>query len=103
MMMRRKVFEDAGGFDEELEVAFNDVDLCLKIREKGYLIVYTPYAKLYHHEMASRGCEDTEEMKARSFKETTIVGNRWKQIVEGGDPYYNPNLALEKTDFSIRL
>lgn len=103
MMVRKSVFDEVGGFDEELGVAFNDVDLCLKIREKGYLIVYTPYAELYHHEFASRGCDDTEEKKVRSLKETGTVGNRWKRIVEGGDPYYNPNLSLEKTDFSIRL
>ncbi|OGW43011.1 MAG: hypothetical protein A2132_00290 [Nitrospirae bacterium RBG_16_43_11] len=103
MMVRKDVFDEVGGFDEGLEVAFNDVDLCLKIREKGYLIVFTPYAELYHHELASRGRDDTEEKRTRSLQETTTVGNRWKKTVTDGDPYYNPNLSLDKTDFSIKL
>lgn len=102
MMMRRSVFEELGGFNESLSHAFNDVDLCLKIRDKGYLIVYTPYAELYHHESASRGYEDNAEKQARFWKEVAIVQERWKQVFENGDPYYNPNLTLKKEDFSIR-
>jgi GT2 family glycosyltransferase len=103
LMMRREVFDEVGGFDEGLAHAFNDVNLCLKIRDKGYLIVYTPYAELYHHESASRGSEDTPERKARFAKEVEIVKTRWKHVLEAGDPYYNPNLTLEKPDFSVRL
>lgn len=103
MMVRREVFEEVGGFDESLAHAFNDVDLCLKMREKGYLIVYTPYAELYHHESASRGHEDTPERKVRFAKEVEIMKGRWKHVLEAGDPYYNPNLTLDKPDFSIRL
>jgi len=104
MMVRRDVFEEAGGFDESLSHAFNDVDLCLKIREKGYCIVYTPYAELYHHESASRGYDlATPERKARFDREIDIMKARWKHVFEQGDPYYNPNLTLAKTDFSIRL
>jgi len=103
MMVRKKVFDEVGGFDEELINAFNDVDLCLKIREKGYLIVYTPYAELYHHESISRGPNTTRDGLARFDKEVNIVQTRWKHVLDAGDPYYNPNLTLEKEDFGIRL
>jgi O-antigen biosynthesis protein len=103
MMVRREVFDEVGGFDEKLTIAFNDVDLCLKIREKGYLIVYTPYAELYHYESMSRGYEDTPERKARFTKELAYMKRKWQQLLEKGDPYYNPNLTLDKEDFSIRL
>jgi len=102
LMFRRKVFEEVGGFDERLSHAFNDVDLCLKIREKGYLIVYTPYAELYHHEFASRGHEDTPEKMARYNKEIRIMKTKWKYFFEEGDPYYNPNLSNYEPYFSIR-
>lgn len=103
MMMRREVFEGVGGFTEIITVAFNDVDLCLKIREKGYLIVYTPYAELYHYESASRGLEDTPEKLARANQEKEFMKTRWKHILDAGDPYYNPNLSLSNTDFSIKV
>lgn len=103
MMLRKDVFEEVGGFDENLAVAFNDVDLCLKIREKGYLIVYTPYAELYHHESLSRGYEDTPEKKERFSKEVKYIREKWGAVIDRGDPYYNPNLTLEKEDFSIRI
>ncbi len=103
LMMRRKVFDEVGGFDERLSHAFNDVDLCLKIRDKGYRIIYTPYAELYHHESASRGYEDTEEKKTRFWKEVDMMLNKWKHVFESGDPYYNPHLTLEKKDFSIKI
>jgi GT2 family glycosyltransferase len=103
LLMRRKVFEDVGGFDERLSHAFNDVDLCLKLRAKGYRIIYTPYAELYHHESASRGYEDTKEKQTRFWNEVGIVQDRWKHIFEAGDPYYNPHLTLEKEDFSIKI
>jgi GT2 family glycosyltransferase len=103
MMVKRTVFDEVGGFDESLAHAFNDVDLCLKMREKGYVNVYTPYAELYHHESASRGVEDTPERKARFTREVEIMKSRWKQVLEAGDPYYSPNLTLDKADFSIRI
>jgi GT2 family glycosyltransferase len=102
MMMRRDVFDEVGGFDDRLAHAFNDIDLCLKVRDKGYLIVYTPYAELFHHESASRGPEDTPERKARFAREVEIMSSRWKHVFEAGDPYYNPNLTLTKLDFSVR-
>ena len=95
MMTRREVFDEVGGFDEErLPVTFNDVDLCLKMRRAGYLIVYTPFAKLYHHESASR-------RRSVEALETDVMRERWPDLLER-DPYYNPNLSRERADFSLR-
>jgi len=101
LMMRRSVFAEIGGFEEELSHAFNDVDLCLRIREKGYLVVYTPFVELYHHESLSRGYENTEEKRRRFDRERLYCEERWVEILEQGDPYYNPNLSLVREDFSI--
>jgi len=101
MMLRKDVFEEVGGFDEKLAIAFNDIDLCLKIRQKMYLIVYTPYAELYHHESLSRGYEDTPDKQERFSKEVKYMRDKWGDIIDKGDPYYNPNLTLEREDFSI--
>ena len=103
MMMRKSVFEEVGGYDENIAVAFNDVDLCIKIREKGYLIVYTPYAELYHHESLSRGYEDTPEKQERFLGEVKYLRGKWGKVIDRGDPYYNPNLILSKGDFSTRI
>ncbi len=103
MMVRKKVFEEVKGFDERLSHDFNDVDLCLKIRQRGYLIIFTPYAELYHHELGSRGQEERHKRHARSLKDGEYVRNKWKQVYEKGDPYYNPNLSLDKPDFSLRI
>lgn len=101
MMTRRSLFEEVGGFDESVTHAFNDVDLCLKIREKGYRIVYTPYAELYHHESLSRGYEDTPEKQARFQREIDYIYARWKTVLEAGDPYYNPNLTLKNSGWTV--
>jgi GT2 family glycosyltransferase len=103
LMTRKEVFEEVGGFDANLPVAFNDVDICLKMREKGYMIVYTPYAELYHYESLSRGYEDTPEKKERFSKEVKYMREKWGEVIDKGDPYYNPNLSLEKEDFSIKI
>ncbi len=103
MMMRKEVFEELGGFNERLAVAYNDVDLCLRARQKGLLVVYTPYAVLYHHESRSRGREDSEEKKARFLGEVGYMRKKWGALIDAGDPYYNPNLTLEKGDFSINI
>lgn len=102
MMVKRSVFEDVGGLTEDLAVAFNDIDLCMKIRKAGFLIVYNPYAELYHYESKSRGLEDTPEKVARFNKEISIFEKRWPEILKNGDPYYNPNLTLESQDFSLK-
>jgi len=94
LLMRRKVFQEVGGFDEEsLPDAFADVDLCLKMGRAGYLIVYTPFAKLYHCESTSRRCNV-------EAPEAEVIRQRWAGILER-DPYYNPNLSRERADFSL--
>ncbi|WP_206744213.1 glycosyltransferase family 2 protein [Caldanaerovirga acetigignens] len=96
MMLRRIVFEEVGGFDEELDVAYNDVDLCLRIIQHGCYIVWTPHAVLYHHESASRGYYQPER-NIRYFCE------KWRDFLDRGDPFYNPNLALDRTDFMVKV
>ena len=100
-LMRREVFEEVGGFDERFSNDYNDVDLCMKLREKGYLVIYTPYAELYHYESASRGYDDTHEKRQRHTREKELFREKWTHIWEKGDPYFNPNLMLE--EFSIKL
>ena len=101
MVVRREVFDEVGGFEEgRLAVAFNDVDICLKIREKGYRVVYTPYAELFHHESASRGYETTPEKFSRFEGEVEAMQSRWKNVL-ANDPYYNPNLTLLTEDFAL--
>jgi GT2 family glycosyltransferase len=102
MMVRKDVFESLHGFNEkQLAVAFNDIDFCLRVRRKGLLVVYTPYAELYHHESISRGDDKTSENLPRFQAETNYMLAVWKEVLES-DPYYNPNLTLEKENFSIR-
>ncbi len=101
LVLRREVFEEVGGFDEKnLSVAFNDVDFCLRIRERGYRNLWTPYAELYHLESASRGPEETLEKQARFRNEVLYMKSRWGQALLH-DPYYNPNLTLDREDFSL--
>ncbi len=100
LCVRRAVLDEVGGFDEALAVAFNDVDLCLRIQAAGYRNLYTPYAELYHHESASRGYEDTPEKMARFQKEADILRGRWMPVLMN-DPYYNPNLTLSGEPFTL--
>ena len=102
MMVKRKAFDEVGGLSEELQVAFNDIDFCMKLRQAGYLIVYNPYAELYHYESKSRGLEDTPEKVARFNREVAVFAKRWPDILKNGDPYYNPNLTLDSQDFSLK-
>ena len=102
MLVKKSAFDEVGGLTEELAVAFNDIDFCMKLREAGYLIVYNPYAELYHYESKSSGLEDTPEKVARFNKEMQIFERRWPDILRNGDPYYNPNLTLKSQDFSLR-
>ncbi len=102
MMVRRSVFEEVHGLTEELAVAFNDIDFCLKVRKAGYLVVYNPYAELYHYESKSRGLEDTPEKLERFHREIALLEKRWPEIMKNGDPYYNPNLTLDSQDFSLK-
>ena len=102
MMMSRNVWDEVGGLDEGLKVAFNDVDLCMQIRKAGYLVVWTPYAELYHYESKSRGVEDTPEKQKRFQGEVLRFQDRWGKQLQEGDPYYNPNLSINREDFSLR-
>lgn len=102
MMVKHSVFREVGGLDEKLKVAFNDIDLCMKIRQAGYLIVYNPYAELYHYESKSRGMEDTKEKVERFNGEIAAFAQKWPEILKNGDPYYNPNLSIERCDFGLK-
>lgn len=102
MMMKRQVFRQLGGFEEQLSVAFNDVDLCLRTVQAGYLVVYNPEAELYHYESKSRGAEDSEEKVRRFQEEIEFMRSRWMDLLKKGDPYYNRNLTLSKWNYSLR-
>lgn len=102
MMITREAFDAAGGFTEELQVAFNDVDLCLKVRKAGYLVVYNPFVWLYHYESKSRGTEDSKEKIRRFQREIEYMRSHWTEILKQGDPYYNPNLSLTKWNYSLK-
>lgn len=102
LMMKKEVFEEAGGFTEELAVAFNDVDLCLKVRKNNHLIVYDPYAKLYHMESKTRGAENSKEKVRRFQTEIEYMRCHWLDILKNGDPYYNKNLSLTKWNYSLK-
>ncbi|MFJ7441115.1 glycosyltransferase family 2 protein [Methylorubrum thiocyanatum] len=101
LAMRAAVFSEVGGFDAaHLAVAFNDVDLCLKIRAAGYRIVWTPHARLVHHESKSRGAEDTPEKRARFEAESRVMRERWEPVLRA-DPYYNPNLSRAAAHYRL--
>ena len=102
MMVERSVFEAIGGFEEALVVAFNDVDLCLRVCQKGYLVVYNPHVELYHYESKSRGADDSKEKVNRFKQETEFMKTRWRDLLKKGDPYYNKNLTLSKWNYSLR-
>lgn len=103
MMTKKSAWERVGGMEERLAVAYNDIDYCLKLRKAGYRVVFTPYAELTHYESKTRGLEDTEEKRQRLRREADIFNEKWKDVMEAGDPYYNPNLSLTKTDCSLRM
>lgn len=96
LMVKRSVFEEIGGFDENIVVEFGDTDLCLRIHTKGYRIIWTPYARLIHHESASRGKAYLET----HMVDATLMRLRWEEVIKKGDPYYNSNLSLRSNNFS---
>jgi O-antigen biosynthesis protein len=100
LMCNRDVYESVGGFDEELAVAYNDIDLCLKMVAKGYRNIYLPHVVLYHYESKSRGYEDTPEKLVRLSKEAKYLQSRWQRIIEH-DPCYSPHLTRDHEDYSI--
>ena len=100
LVIRKSIYQDVGGLDEKLEIAFNDVDFCLRVREAGYRNVWTPYAELVHHESATRGHETTPEKQQRFGREIGLMESRWGDILRE-DPAYSPNLSLHSEDFSL--
>jgi GT2 family glycosyltransferase len=100
LVVRKAVYQQVGGMDEKLTVAYNDVDFCLKVREAGFLNVFTPFATLYHFESKTRGYEDTPEKQARFQREKDYLAKKWGDRLRL-DPYYNPNLTHAREDFSI--
>lgn len=102
MMIRRDVWDQLNGLDESFQVAFNDVDLCMRIRKAGYLIVWTPFAELYHYESKSRGTDDNPTKRKRFQGEVTRFQTRWAKELAEGDPYYNPNLTLDSENFLVK-
>jgi len=103
LMVRKQVFQEVGGFNKNYSLAFGDIDLSLKILEKKYLNVWTPYAKLYHHKSKKRDHKTITKKENRFAKEKAYFEQQWADFLEKGDPYYNPNLTLDREDFSIAL
>ncbi len=103
LMVKKELFEAVDGLDESFRIALNDVDFCLRLREMGYLNVFTPFAELYHFESASRGSDMVDVAKAKRYEEESqYFREKWKTVLEKGDPYYNPNFSLDYSDYSLR-
>jgi GT2 family glycosyltransferase len=100
LVMLKKRFEEVGGFDEELPIAYNDVDLCLRLTDRGYHSIYTPHAELVHHESATRGPDTSPEKRARLLRDQAWMRQRWGARL-ANDPYYNPNLTLDAEDLGL--
>lgn len=100
-LVKKKIYEEVGGLTEEFKVAFNDIDFCLKVRKLNKLVVYTPYARLYHYESKSRGLEDTVEKQIRFKGEIDLFRSKWNAELEKGDPYFNKNLRLDTCIYQI--
>ncbi|MCH4192998.1 MAG: glycosyltransferase family 2 protein [Butyrivibrio sp.] len=103
LMVSRDRYDEVGGFDPSFAVSLNDVDFCLKLREKNYLNVFTPFAELYHYESASRGLDREGQNAERYNQESEHFRTKWKEVLEKGDPYYNPNFSLDRSDFSLNV
>ena len=103
LLVSKAKYEEVGGLDENFRVALNDVDFCLKLREKGYLNIFTPYSELYHYESISRGSDLEGANLARLDKEAEDFKTKWKEVLDKGDPYYNPNFSLDNNDYSLKM
>ena len=103
LLVKKSLYEEVGGLDEGFAVSLNDVDFCLKLRERGLLNVFTPFAELFHYESVSRGLDDSGEKAERYNKESEKFREKWKEQLEAGDPYYNPNFSLDRSDFSLKI
>jgi GT2 family glycosyltransferase len=100
MVIRRNVFEKVGGLDEQMPITYNDVDFCIRVANAGYRVLWTPYAELYHWESASRGDDDSQLKIIRTEAEAAIMKRRWGDLLKN-DPYYSPNLTLNRDDVSL--
>lgn len=103
LMVKKSLWDLVGGLDTDFEISLNDVDFCLKLRDKGYLNVFTPFAELYHYESISRGLDDKGEKAERYNKESEHFREKWAEVLKKGDPYYNVNFTLDRSDFSVRI
>lgn len=103
LLVKKSLYDEVGGLDEGFAVSLNDVDFCLKLRQKGYLNVWTPFAELYHFESISRGLDDNGEKAQRYNKESERFREIWKEQLEAGDPYYNVNFSLDRSDYSLKI
>lgn len=101
LMVKKACYEKVGGLDENFAVSLNDIDFCLKLREEGLLNVWTPFAELYHYESVSRGLDDHGERAERYNREAGQFKDKWRTVLEKGDPYYNPNFSLDRSDYTI--
>ena len=103
LMMRKALFVELGGLDENFAVSLNDVDLCIRAWKAGYVNVFTPFAELYHYESVSRGLDDHGEKAQRYERESEAFRGKWKELLVKGDPYYNPNFSLDRSDFALKM
>lgn len=103
LLVKRALYDEVGGLDEGFAVSLNDVDFCLKLRDKGYLNVWTPFAELYHYESISRGSDMDGERAERYNRESEHFREKWKKELEKGDPYYNVNFSLDRSDYSLKI
>ncbi|MBQ6318327.1 MAG: glycosyltransferase family 2 protein [Lachnospiraceae bacterium] len=105
LMVKKKLFDEVGGLSEDLAVALNDVDFCLKLRKKGLLNVFTPFAELFHYESVSRGTDVTEEASRQNAerynRECDLFKEKWRAELDKGDPYFNPNFSLDYSNFVL--
>ena len=103
LLVKKTLYDQVGGLDESFAISLNDVDFCLKLRKLGCLNVFTPFAELYHLESVSRGLDDNGEKARRYNRESEQFRNRWKEMLDQGDPYYNPNFSLDRSDFALKI
>lgn len=103
LLVKKSLFDEVGGLEESFAISLNDVDFCLKLRKKGYLNVFTPFAELYHFESISRGLDDNGEKAERYNRESEQFRSKWREVLEAGDPYYNPNFSLDRSDFALKI
>ncbi len=103
LMVKKSLWDELGGLSPEFEISLNDVDFCLRLRKLGKLNVFTPFAELYHYESVSRGLDDQGEKAERYNRESELFRTKWKAELEAGDPYYNPNFSLDRSDYSLKI